>query len=93
MRYVTLLSILFIGLASSATAASPSGWSPVIVATGNYRTQIQSMPIQHRPGRPLHVYGNTVRMMNQSGGVERVRPMRQIFLGSPTFRGNRSGRR
>lgn len=45
---------------SSATAGEP-GWSPVIIPTGDYRAQIKSMPIEQRPYRPFHVYGNTVR--------------------------------
>lgn len=40
------------------------GWSPVIVATGPMRQQIQSTPIHQRPYRPLHFYGNTLRRMH-----------------------------
>jgi len=69
-----------------AQAASPTGWSPVIIPTGQYRQQIQSLPIHSRPGRPLHVYGNTVRMLDQVQSSEiPVRPLRQIFFGSPTL--------
>jgi hypothetical protein len=46
---------------SSLAEASPTGWSPVIIATGEYRHAIKSTPIHHRPNRPLHFYGNTVR--------------------------------
>jgi|GEM_PF-911324 len=37
------------------------GWMPVVVARGELREQIESMPIEARPYRPLHFYGNTVR--------------------------------
>lgn len=52
--------------ASRAEAAEPS-WSPVIIATGEYREQIKSMPIEQRPYRPLHFYGNTVRRNHYRG--------------------------
>ncbi|MGV3484487.1 MAG: hypothetical protein ACO1RT_08720 [Planctomycetaceae bacterium] len=44
----------------SVTAAEP-GWSPIVIPTGEYRARIKAMPIEQRPYRPLHVYGNTVR--------------------------------
>jgi hypothetical protein len=59
------LVLLFIG-AANATAAEP-GWSPVVVARGEYRQQIKSTPIEQRPYRPLHVYGNTVRRQHYRG--------------------------
>ncbi|MFG0290271.1 MAG: hypothetical protein ACF8CQ_18980 [Rhodopirellula sp. JB044] len=52
--------------ADAATAASP-GWSPVIIARGAYRDQIKSMPIEQRPNRPFHFYGNTVRRRHYRG--------------------------
>lgn len=47
-------------MAGSAAAAEP-GWSPIVLPTGEYREQIKSMPIEKRPYRPLHFYGNTIR--------------------------------
>ncbi len=41
--------------------ASEPGWSPVVIARGDYREQIKSLPMEMRPYRPLHFYGNTVR--------------------------------
>jgi hypothetical protein len=43
-----------------ARSAEP-GWSPIVIPTGEYREQIKSMPIEQRPYRPLHFYGNTIR--------------------------------
>lgn len=54
---------VFAGLA----AAAEPNWSPVIIATGEYRDQIKSMPIEQRPYRPLHFYGNTVRRNHYRG--------------------------
>jgi len=70
--FLAAMMIVSLGLASAtqtnrgANAAQP-GWSPVIVATGSYRRQIQSTPIELRPYRPLHFYGNTVRRRYYQG--------------------------
>jgi hypothetical protein len=47
-------------------AAEPT-WSPIVIPTGEYREQIKSMPIEQRPYRPLHFYGNTVRRNHYRG--------------------------
>ncbi|TWU42400.1 hypothetical protein [Novipirellula artificiosorum] len=62
---ITLFSITCY---DSSQAAEP-GWSPVVVATGSYRQQIQSTPIEYRPYRPLHFYGNAVRRRYYRGTV------------------------
>ena len=36
-------------------------WAPNIIATPGQRYQLAQMPIQSRPYRPFHFYGNTVR--------------------------------
>ena len=41
--------------------AAQTGFDPRIVAMGDAREEIKSKPIEQRPYRPLHVYGNTVR--------------------------------
>ena len=41
--------------------AGETGWSPRIIATGEFKQKIESTPIELRPNRPLHFYGNTVR--------------------------------
>lgn len=55
------------GLRTSPSAASEPGWSPVMVASGPYRESIKAMPIESRPYRPLHLYGNTVRRIHYHG--------------------------
>lgn len=42
-------------------AASPTGFDPRVITFGAEREQIKSTPIEKRPYRPLHVYGNAVR--------------------------------
>jgi hypothetical protein len=64
-HYVLVLWMVIAGasdllFASEPVAAHP-GWSPIILPTGQYRAEIKSMPIESRPYRPLHFYGNTVR--------------------------------
>jgi hypothetical protein len=46
---------------SIPSAAQEPGWSPVVVARGDMRRQIQATPILERPYRPMHFYGNAVR--------------------------------
>lgn len=36
-------------------------WYPYVIARGSDRDRIKEMPIEQRPYRPLHFYGNTVR--------------------------------
>jgi hypothetical protein len=52
----------------SAAAAAGNGFDPRIVTFGSAREQIKSTPIEQRPYRPLHVYGNTVRRRHARGG-------------------------
>lgn len=49
---------------SSALAQSRSGqpgWAPNVIKRGAERAISRKTPIQHRPYRPMHIYGNTVR--------------------------------
>ena len=66
-----LISIILvgsvIGLVTPESSAAEPGWSPVIIATGDYRKQIQATPIEQRPYRPFHFYGNTIRRMHYRG--------------------------
>ncbi len=36
-------------------------WYPYVIARGDDRARIETTPIEFRPYRPLHFYGNTVR--------------------------------
>lgn len=70
----TALSLVVAGLlgvsvakADNTTNAAPAargqepGWMGVIVARGELKQEIKSMPMVDRPYRPFHFYGNTVR--------------------------------
>jgi hypothetical protein len=73
---VRLRKLLFAGLmicgfaatnpAENVWGAEP-GWSLRVIATGSFRDKIRSTPIEKRPYRPLHVYGNSVRRRHYRG--------------------------
>ncbi len=58
---IALAGVLWI---SSAAAAESRGNSYPVIATGAQRQAIKSTHILHRPSRPGHFYGNTVRRRN-----------------------------
>lgn len=60
-------AMLVVLAASDSASAGEPGWSPVVIARGEYRDQIKSMPMEQRPYRPLHFYGNTVRRIHYRG--------------------------
>ena len=47
-------------------AQEPS-WQPNVVATGQTRLVIENTPIEFRPYRPFHFYGNAVRRYHYRG--------------------------
>jgi hypothetical protein len=55
------IAALAIPLPERAEAAKQAGFDPRIVTFGAEREQIKSTPIEQRPYRPLHVYGNSIR--------------------------------
>ena len=48
-------------VAITAIPAAGADFDPRVVTFGAEREQIKSTPIEKRPNRPLHVYGNSVR--------------------------------
>lgn len=75
LKYVTLLLIgfgVFLVAGSDSVLAAARhpgepGWMPVVFARGELREQIEATPIEQRPYRPFHFYGNTVRRMYYRG--------------------------
>lgn len=57
-------------IAAAASAARQTGFDPRVVAFGEAREEIKTTPIENRPYRPLHVYGNTVRRRHSRGGSQ-----------------------
>ena len=70
------LGVTFSGLTLTNASADP-GWSPVVIATGDYRARLQATPIQYLPNRPFHFYGNSVRRLYHSGSI--VPQPEQVF--------------
>ena len=61
MNYRKMLLTAAFLLTMPASVYAEPGWSGQIIAFGETRNEIRSTDILHRPYRPLHVYGNTVR--------------------------------
>lgn len=66
----TIVTLPFDAVAPLAVAAN-TGFDPRIITFGEAREQIQNTPIEQRPYRPLHVYGNTVRRRQSRGQTTR----------------------
>ena len=61
MRPLALLTVLSVSLGGIPAVAASTGFDPRIIVFGEEREQIQNTPIEQRPNRPLHFYGNSVR--------------------------------
>jgi hypothetical protein len=58
------LTLLALGVIGGTASAQETGYYPYVIARGMDRQIIRNMPIENRPTRPLHFYGNTVRWLN-----------------------------
>ena len=60
---MNVLRVILVAAVAAATAAPVAGaeFDPRVVTFGSERDQIKSTPIEKRPNRPLHLYGNSVR--------------------------------
>lgn len=54
-------SAVFLGTLAAETASAQTGFYPYVIARPQDRAKIRATPIEKRPYRPLHFYGNTVR--------------------------------
>ena len=62
MRIIACAALIVAALSPCPTAAAAgTGFDPRIITFGETREQIKSTPIEQRPYRPLHVYGNSLR--------------------------------
>jgi hypothetical protein len=62
MRTIVFAALIVAAVWPGPTAeAAGTGFDPRVVTFGDARDQIKSTPIEKRPYRPLHVYGNTLR--------------------------------
>jgi hypothetical protein len=63
MRCLSILTAALIVLGTSFVVPA----TPAAAYTSAQRAAIRRMPIEQRPNRPGHVYGNTVRRLNRLG--------------------------
>jgi hypothetical protein len=63
----TIIAALAVSLPETVHAARQTGFDPRVVTFGAEREQIKGTPIEKRPYRPLHVYGNSVRRRQTRG--------------------------
>ncbi len=59
-----MIPVLFVGVLVEKPVQAEPQWVPVVIARGEYRRQLEATPIEQRPNRPLHFYGNTVRRIH-----------------------------
>lgn len=74
-------AIVVITLLAAATAAATppaAADAPVRVAQNMTRAQIRSLPIEARPNRPIHFYGNAVRRRYHRGASPAAPPARPV---------------
>jgi hypothetical protein len=68
MRTIILAALTAAALLPCPSAAAAgTGFDPRVITFGPAREQIKGTPIEQRPYRPLHVYGNTVRRRHARG--------------------------
>jgi len=77
-----VLAIIAIFLSTQTCSAREPGWSRYVIARGAQRQELQSTRLIHRPYRPFHFYGNTVRRMYHRGTV---RPTLQDLQSTATM--------
>ena len=66
-KYV--LALLFSMFLLSSTYGKEPSWTGVVVKRGEDRLITQQTPIEYRPYRQFHFYGNTVRRLHYRGEV------------------------
>lgn len=63
-----LLALFAIAFCLVNVGESSAAWFDMITTTEAQREQIRSQPLLHRPNRPGHFYGNTVRRVHHWRG-------------------------
>jgi hypothetical protein len=74
MRTLSCLALLAASTVGTTVLAANN---PGVITFGEDRARIQSTPIEQRPYRPLHFYGNTVRRRNSRSTVRPTRSSSQ----------------
>jgi hypothetical protein len=74
MRTFILAAIGVAAFLPAGADAAGTGFDPRVVMLGEARDQLKATPIEERPYRPLHVYGNTVRRRHTRSTPQPQRP-------------------
>jgi hypothetical protein len=70
MNWRKMLFVALVGWAiPELSQGQEPGWSGQVIAFGATRAEIRSTDILHRPYRPLHFYGNSVRRRYYHGSA------------------------
>jgi hypothetical protein len=68
LKYLAAAAALCLLLfCTTNSRASEPGWINRVIAPPELRARLQATPIEQRPYRPLHFYGNTVRRIHYRG--------------------------
>jgi hypothetical protein len=76
MRRIIITALGVAAFLPAGADAAGTGFDPRVIVVGEARDQLKAKPIEDRPYRPLHVYGNTVRR-RQSRGTAQPQRSRQ----------------
>ena len=88
------LSCAFVGPAAAEAADASPGVSLKVITFGEERARLQSTPIEQRPYRPLHFYGNRVRRQSRrSTTTSSSSPTSSRTQATPASRSSRSQNR
>ena len=68
-KHVLALAVLGSLLFTFAAHGGEPGWEGGVIRFGAERQKIQNTHILHRPYRPFHIYGNTVRRLYYHGRI------------------------
>ena len=78
-----VFSAIVLILTMAAPAAAEPGWSGAVIAFGEERERLLATPIEERPYRPLHFYGNAIRRNHYRGTI--LPAPRDLFEGGASL--------
>ena len=67
LLYVTAFAICAFVVSPQSAFSQEPAWYPYAIARGQDRVVIENTPMELRPNRPFHFYGNTVRRIHYRG--------------------------
>ena len=65
--FVAVFVLVALAATSHSLLAQEPIWYPYVIARGQDRAVIENTPMELRPYRPFHFYGNTVRRLHYRG--------------------------